>query len=348
LPDLLFINDDGKYNLNTKMLPKIPKNTSTVAASDYDDDGDIDLFVGVQSRAGDYGNPDASYLLKNLNNRVFQAFLLDLKEMVFDAKWADLDDDGRQDLIVVGHWMPITIFYNRLEGFEKVELPNSEGWWYSLLVDDLGKDGLPDIMAGNFGENHRIRVSESSPMKMYLNDFDQNRKNDPIITYQVDGKEYPYANLDLLLKQIPAKKKQFILHSDYAKKTITDIFSADELANSKIRTANTLSSSVYFQTDYNEWESKPLPKELQLAPIWAIESHDGKYVVGGNHFDIDPNLGKQDALPISMIEFEGNQISLFRNQILPSTMGEVRSLVSLDSVLLIGINDGPIIRFKTD
>ncbi len=346
LPDILFINEDGKYVLNTKMLPKIPKNTSSVSATDYDDDGDIDLFVGVQSRSGDYGNPDASYLLKNLNNRNYQAFLLDVKEMVFDVEWADMDQDGRPDLIIAGHWMPITILYNRIEGFEKREIPNSQGWWYSIEVGDFDKDGLLDIMAGNFGENHRLNVSESSPLKMYLSDFDKNRKNDPIITYQIDGKEYPYANLDLLLKQLPGKKKQFILHSDYANKSITETFTPDELAASRVKTTNTLSSSVFFQVDYNEWETKVLPKELQLAPIWAIEFHQGKYVVGGNHYEVDPNLGRQDALPLSMIEFRGRDMKVVEDHTLPIFMVEVRSLVSLDSMLLIGVNDGPVIMWN--
>ncbi|MEM9544406.1 MAG: VCBS repeat-containing protein [Bacteroidota bacterium] len=344
LPDVLFINEHGTYVLSTKILPKIPKNTSTVTASDYDNDGDLDLFVGVQSRASDYGNPDASYLLKNNKNETFEAFLLDLKEMVFDSEWADLDNDGRPDLVVSGHWMPVTIFYNRLEGFQKVELPNSEGWWYSLQIGDFDKDGLPDIMAGNFGENHRLQVSETSPLKMYLNDFDQNGKNDPIITYQVDGKEYPYANLDLLLKQLPGKKKQFILHSEYAQKTISELFTPDELEESKIRIVKTLSSTVFFQEEYNEWKSKSLPKELQLAPIWTIASHGDKYIVGGNHFDIDPNLGRQDALPLSMFEFDGQEINVINHHYLPKRITEVRSLLSFqDKTLLIGINDGPVL-----
>jgi len=346
LPDLLYINDGGEYSLNTKMLPKLPKNTSTVSAADYDNDGDIDLFVGVQSRAGDYGNPDASYLLENKDNKNYKAYMIDIKEMIFDSEWEDIDQDGRQDLVLVGHWMPITILYNREHGFEKHEIPNSEGWWYSVEIGDFDKDGSLDIMAGNFGQNHRLNVDEDTPLKLYLNDFDKNRKNDPIISYQVDGKEYPYANLDLLLKQVPTKKKQFILHSEYAQKTISEIFTPEELSESKIRTTKTLSSSVFFQDAYDDWETKTLPKDVQLAPIWAIEEHRGNYVVGGNHFDIDPNLGRQDALPLSMIRYEGRTVSVVKDQNLPIIMEEIRSLLSLDSTLLIGVNDGPVIRWK--
>jgi len=198
----------------------------------------------------------------------------------------------------------------------------------------------------NFGQNHRLEVDAQNPLKLYINDFDKNRKNDPIISYQVEGKEFPYANLDLLLKQLPGKKKQFILHSEYAQKTISEIFTPEELAASKVRTVKTLSSSVFFQVDYGEWQTEAFPIELQLAPIWAIASHNGQYVLGGNHFDIDPNLGRQDALPLSMIEFDGKNISMVRDYNLPIFMSEVRSLLSLDSMLIIGVNDGPCIRWK--
>lgn len=348
LPDLLYLNDGGKYSLNTRMLPKIPKNTATVSAADYDNDGDMDLFVGVQSRAGDYGNPDASYLLENGDNKNYRALMLGIKEMIFDSDWKDIDQDGRQDLIVVGHWMPITILYNREKGFEKYEIPGSEGWWYSVEIDDFDKDGLLDVMAGNFGQNHRLKVSDNAPMKMYINDFDKNGKSDPIVSYSVAGKEYPYANLDLLLKQIPAKKKQFILHSDYAQKTISEIFTPDELKASKIKTTTTMASSVFFQNSYKDWEIQPLPKEIQLAPIWDIAPHQENYVVGGNHFDIDPNLGRQDALPVSMLGFTGRDISIVKDHNLPLIMNEVRSFLSMDSILLIGVNDGPVMRLEMD
>ncbi|MDF1694623.1 MAG: VCBS repeat-containing protein [Saprospiraceae bacterium] len=347
LPDILFINTEGKFELNTKMLPKIPKNTSTVSAADYDNDGDIDLFVGVQSRAGDYGNPDASYLLKNLNNRRFQAFLLDIKEVVFDSDWKDIDQDGRMDIVVAGHWMPITILFNKPEGFQKYEIPNSQGWWYSLKIEDFDNDGFLDILAGNFGKNHRLDVGLNSPLKMYVKDFDNNRQNDPIISYTIDGIEYPYPNLDLLLKQIPSKRKEFILHADYAEKSISELFSKAELDGSKIKTATTLNSTVYFQNAFDEWVPKELPTPLQAGPIWAIEFHQGNYLLGGNHYDIDPNLGRQDGLPLSMLRFKGRDTQHVKSATLPLILAEIRSLISTDSTLIIGVNDGSILNWTS-
>jgi len=344
LTDVLFLNEGGQYILDKKMLPNIAKNTSVVAASDYDHDGDIDLFVGVQSRAGDYGNPDASYLLKNQNNQSFQAFLIDVKEMVFAAEWADMDDDGLLDLIVAGHWMPITIFYNRGKSFEKYEIPFSEGWWYSLAIMDLDEDGKLDILAGNFGQNHRLEVSKEAPLKLYLSDFDNNGKNDPILSYHKEGLEYPYANLDLLLKQIPAKKKKYRMHTEYAQKTIADIFSTEELTNAEVKTTHTLSSTLFYQDSPKDWQEVAMPKRVQLAPIWAIAEYQDGFIVGGNHFDIDPNLGRQDALAPSFVKPKGRSAKVMQDENLPLTMEEIRSVTVLDSVLLFGINDGPLLR----
>lgn len=344
LTDLLFINDQGNFVLNKAMLPKIPKNTSTVSEGDYDNDGDVDLFVGVQGKAGDYGNSTSSYLLENIDNKEFKAFTLDINEMVYDSEWVDLDNDGRKDLIIVGHWMPVTILFNKEGRFQKYEIPNSNGWWYSIHVDDFDGDGKVDILAGNFGQNHRLDANSTSPLKLYLDDFDTNGKSDPIISYHKEGIEYPYANLDLLLKQIPGKRKRFILHSDYAQLSIQDIFTQDELKNAQQKYTHTLSSSVFFQNDINKWEEKPLPLDLQLAPIWAFASHKNYILAGGNHFDIDPNLGRQDALPLTAFQFKGREIELKENYPTSLHKKEIRSLVSLGSNLIIGVNDGYILK----
>jgi hypothetical protein len=94
-----------------------------------------------------------------------------------------MDRDGLQDLVVGGHWMPITILYNRKTHWEKETLPNSEGLWFSILLTDINGDSIPDIIAGNFGLNHPIDADSAHPLILYLNDFDLNGQSDPILTY---------------------------------------------------------------------------------------------------------------------------------------------------------------------
>ncbi len=120
LQDRLYINDGtGQFTWSEEALPSMLNNTSCVAPHDFDADGDIDLFIGSRVVTGQYGSDPASYLLMNDGMGQFQdvtdhyAPQLSAVGMVTDAVWSDYDQDGQQDLIVVGEWMPISVFRNQ-------------------------------------------------------------------------------------------------------------------------------------------------------------------------------------------------------------------------------------------
>lgn len=343
LMDRLYFNEDGQYLNSDSNLPLIGMNTSAVAPYDYDQDGDVDLFVGVQGAAHQYGKTEDSYLLENIDNQRFEPRSIDLKAMVYDGEWADMDGDGRGDLVVVGHWMPITIFYSRSDGFVREEIPYSEGLWFTVLLCDVDDDGSIDILAGNYGENHRIGVDRDHPLRLYRSDFDNNFTYDPIITYVRDGVEYPYANLDLLLKQLPSVKKKYQRHSDYSDQNISQIFSLSELEAADRLEVNTLSSQL-FRRRGKKWQGVALPRDLQLAPIWTFSQWKDGFVAGGNLYDIDPNWGRQDALPLTLVRFDEDGVAEIGN--LPILISEVRSVVSIDSTLLIAGRNNALRRLK--
>jgi hypothetical protein len=331
LSDLLYINEGGEF-LTTGQLPPIYRNSAVVKASDWDQDGDTDLFVGVNGITGSYGSSSSSYILVNQGGKLSPA-PIDLEEMVHDAEWVDLDGDGDDDLVVVGMWMPVTIFINQNGKLGKYSIPNTEGWWLDVEVSDVNGDGIPDILAGNFGINHRFRAGEDQPLKLYINDFDDNGKADPILTYMESGKEYIYPNLELLLKQLPGLKKEFVLNKDFSGKTINEIFEKDALEESVVKLVHTLNSTVYIQKDIRDWESYPFPSSLQSFPITAIEPiENGQIIVGGNYHEVDPNLGKQDAGYLYSIVFDNNWES---PEILSLYPGQIRDILLIDNKLWI-------------
>ena len=79
---------------------------------------------------------------------------------------------------------------------------NKNGWWFSIKSADVNNDGLMDLIAGNIGLNIKFKPSVNFPVKMYINDFDNNESFEQIVTYIRNGKEYPLADRDEITKQL--------------------------------------------------------------------------------------------------------------------------------------------------
>ncbi|HHS95449.1 MAG TPA: hypothetical protein ENJ45_02585, partial [Phaeodactylibacter sp.] len=185
--DRLYINT-GNGNFKKGKLPKLTGSHSVAAAGDMDGDGDLDLFVGCRNIPGRYGHTGESVLLEN-NKGVFtkvktEDFAPGLADigMVSDAQWFDYNKDGKEDLLIVGEWMPLSIFQNEGKALRNVTqdlgLANTSGWWNTATLADIDQDGDIDIVAGNLGTNIKYKASASKPFKLYVKDFDENGSND--------------------------------------------------------------------------------------------------------------------------------------------------------------------------
>ncbi len=296
---------DGSYLFSDQILPKIDRNSSVVRPHDFDSDGDLDVFVGTLSRPGNYGWSEPSILYVNQGKGHFSIQELPVWEMVFDAEWYDMDMDSIEDLVIAGHWMPITILYNRKSHWEKQTIPNSDGLWFSLDISDLNQDNIPDIIAGNFGLNHSFTADTLHPMILYLNDFDLNGQSDPVLTYVQNEKRYIYPNLELFLQQLPSRKKDFMFNKNFAGKQVSEIFTPAQLDKSVKRKCNVLSTGVFLSVPAtHSWTFSSLPLNLQSAPVWSIANlGKNRFAFGGNLFDIDPNWGRQDALLLTVLDY---------------------------------------------
>lgn len=274
LQDELYIND-GKGNLTqvSGYLPVLNESSkSCVRPCDFDNDGDIDIFVGGRIIPGKYPLAPKSYLLVNNGHGKFTSSEIPFSTigMVTDAAWTDVDSDGRKDLVICGEFMPIMIFLNKPAGFidatEKYFGKKETGIWFSLQVADLDGDGKEDIVAGNIGQNTPIHISPDEPATLYYADFDYNGTLDPFLNFYIQGKSYPFVSRSELNDQIPAMRRKFATYKDYANATMKTIFSNEELERATKLEATECRSVIFFSRN-DHYEKKTLPSQAQFSVI---------------------------------------------------------------------------------
>ncbi|MEO6960922.1 MAG: VCBS repeat-containing protein [Puia sp.] len=308
----LFKNDGkGNFTLDANAFSSTNNgvNTGVAVAGDFNNDGYMDLFVGGRSIPREYGSTPASSVFINDGHGHFEDIaktknkdIADLG-MVTAAVWADISGDGEKRLIVAGEWMSPRLFSFKGDHFVEVSsnLNQLYGWWESMAVADLNGDGKQDLILGNIGENFYLHPDSARPVKLWINDFDQNGILDKVLTRTVDGKDVPVFLKHDMEMQIPLLKKQNLKHAEYAKKTIQDLFPSALLKSSLVKMFNFTSSIIAINQGNGQFAIHRLPAEVQLSSVNAIHgidfNRDGKMdlVLGGNEFGFLPQFGRLDA-----------------------------------------------------
>jgi hypothetical protein len=313
LADRLYINDGkGQFKKSPQILPAGKyESTSCVKPADFDKDGNMDLFVGIRLKPFEYGVPVNGYLLHNDGHGNFTNVTDKIAPgltglgMITDMVWADVNNDGNLDMVIVGDWMPVKIFINENGIFkdesDKYGMAGTEGWWNTIIAKDLNGDGKIDFVLGNHGLNSQFKASPEKPVMMYVNDFDLNGSIEQIICTYDGDKLYPLAMKDDLVKQIPSLAEKFKKFDDYKNATINDIFSPEILQRSIKLSARYMQSCVMMNTGSGRFNLKTLPAEAQFSPVYSIYAddfdHDGicDILLGGNHYRAKPQTGIYDA-----------------------------------------------------
>ena len=311
--DRLYINDGfGEFSRSSQLLPSSnPESTSVVLPNDFDKDGDLDLFIGIRLKPGSIGVPQNGYILQNNGKGEFKDVTLELAAemiglgMITDAKWADFDNDDDYDLIIVGEWMGIKLFENNNSNFNEISkdvgLENTSGWWNRIVSSDIDNDGDIDFIVGNHGLNSRFKASLEEPISCYINDFDNNGSIEQIVCNYNQGKSYPLVLRHDLINQLPHQKKKYVNYSQYKGQTIKDFFTDKELEGSIVHEVTMLESIILLNNGEGSFNIKPLPKETQFSPIYAIFAsdfdNDGNQdlILGGNLHHVKPEIGRYDA-----------------------------------------------------
>ncbi|MBC7886592.1 MAG: VCBS repeat-containing protein [Ferruginibacter sp.] len=306
----IYINEGkGTFYRGLQNMPYVSTNASCLRMHDYNGDGYADMMIGGRNTPKQYGVLPASYLLQNDGTGKFidvtDKVAPELKNagMLTDAQWADMDGDGKHELIVTGDWMPILIFkYMDGKLKKQSEIKNSDGWWNCVQIADMNNDGRMDILAGNWGLNSKLKADTLHPAKLYVNDFDKNGQVECVPTYyKSDGVAYPYFLRGDISIQMPFLKKKFLRYDEYAGKSIAQIFSADQLKTASVLKVDLTETGLFINQGNLNFSFQALPVQAQLTNVFSILVQDinadgiNDIFLAGNFSGLKPELGRMDA-----------------------------------------------------
>ncbi len=306
----LYINNGrGDFTKSPLYFPVGSKNVAVISPNDMDGDGDIDVFVGSRSIIGIYGvDPDHVYL-ENQGDGTFKnkfrekALATKQSGMITDAEWVNVDADPAKELVTVSDWGAPAV-YKVENGSLKRQSSNLDslyGWWNIAYPVDIDTDGDMDFIFGNQGINLHYKPSEVQRMKLWVSDFDNNGTIEQIVTQHLNGKDMPIHQKKEIVSQLSSLKKQNLKASEYANKSIQQLFSEETLKNIRVKQATTSETVLAINDGQGNFKIMALPPRTQFSCVCGITcadvNNDGNLdiIMGGNNFEFRPQFSRLDA-----------------------------------------------------
>ncbi len=290
-------------------VPGSITSTGALALADYDNDGDLDLFVGGRVQPARYPVPASSRLFKNEGGKfvVDETNTAGLRDvgLVSAALFSDIDADGDPDLLLALEWGPVRLFVNDSGRFSDrtrdFGLAARTSRWNGITAGDFNEDGLMDIIATSWGRNTRVRPSSDRPLFLYHADFDRSGTLDLVLA-QYDSRlegVVPLIGRRRIAEALPLIRRRVENFAAYADATLQDML-GPELSSASILEANTLDHLLFLNTG-NGFEARPLPAEAQLAPSFyaGVADFDGDghedLFLTQNFYPLEPDMSRYAA-----------------------------------------------------
>jgi len=307
LKDRLYVNSNGVFVKSENVLPGNRVSGQKVIARDIDEDGWVDLIAFGRQVPKAYPSTPKTTILMNRSGRFIDevkniAPELEFIGMVTDALFTDFDNDGDQDIIVVGEWMSVTVFENEDNHFvnatDKFNLSETVGWWSAIKEVEL--NGKKKYILGNIGKNNKFHPSKDKPLQIYMSDFDNNGTNDIVLAKYQGGVCYPVRGRQCSSEQMSFIVDKFPTYTEYATANLNSIYSIDKL-NSSIRFKATTFENSILSFNNGGFKVEYLPNQLQLGCVNSIVeidlNHDNEfdYLLLGNKYEAEVETIRYDA-----------------------------------------------------
>ncbi|MEL7006544.1 MAG: VCBS repeat-containing protein, partial [Bacteroidota bacterium] len=274
---------------------------------------------------------------------------------------SDFDQDGQDDLIVVGEWTTVGLFRNESGKFRDLSAENNlgldKGWWFTIEETDVNNDDLPDYIIGNVGLNTKYKASKEAPLKIFADDFDDNGTWDIVLSSKYKDKYVPFRGKQCSSEQMPFITRKFPTYDKFAKASLVDVY-GERLNNAYQREVTEFRSVVLVNKGQGQFEKRPLPMQAQLSPLLSCQSMDVNkdgfldIVMAGNIYNTEVETPRFDAGTGSVLLSDGAGNFTIQNSqesglYVDGNIKSMRQIQAGDSrYLLFGRNDSSLALVK--